>query len=163
MSRMEFEVNPHWKFLTQNYDATDSFAFFGPYTGAHITPKRIDKYTIETSMPLKPVNTNYVGTHFGGSLYSMCDPFFMFLLIEHLGPNYIVWDKGAKINFLKPGTGIVTASFHIPQKEIDDIKQDVVKNKKTTRFYNCFVKNENGDNITSIEKELYIRRLPKKK
>lgn len=160
MAKIEFNVDPHWKFMSENYDTKNSFAFFGPYSGALITPEQLDDYTIKTTMPLEPVNTNYVGTHFGGSLYSMCDPFFMFLLIRHLGPNYIVWDKGAKIDFIKPGTGTVFAIFHIPEKEIEDIKKDVKKNRKTIRYYTCFVKNEKQEKVASVEKELYIRRKP---
>ena len=41
-------------------------------------------------MPLRFYKCNYVGTHFGGSLYSTCDPFYMLMLINILGPDYIV-------------------------------------------------------------------------
>ena len=43
----------------------------------------------------------------------MCDPFFMLILLEHMGREYIVWDKAAAIQFLKPGRGTVMATFHI--------------------------------------------------
>jgi hypothetical protein len=33
-------------------------------------------------MNLRWYNTNYVGTHFGGSLYSMVDPIYMLLLMN---------------------------------------------------------------------------------
>ena len=58
---------------------------------------------IEVHMPLRFWNKNYVGTHFGGSLYTMCDPFFMLILVNNLGSGYIVWDKAATIRFKKPG------------------------------------------------------------
>ena len=32
---------------------------------------------------------NYVGTQFGGSLYSMVDPFYRLMLMENLGRDYI--------------------------------------------------------------------------
>jgi hypothetical protein len=42
----------------------------------------------------------------------MCDPFYMFLLIRNLGDDYMVWDKSASIEFVKPGKGTVKVLFH---------------------------------------------------
>ncbi|MBK8671426.1 MAG: DUF4442 domain-containing protein [Bacteroidetes bacterium] len=77
---------------------------YPPYLGAGIKLKSVnEEFTkIVVEMPLTRLNKNYVGTHFGGSLYAMCDPFFMLILIEHLGKDYIVWDSAAKIEFKKP-------------------------------------------------------------
>lgn len=111
-------------------------------------------------MPLVPSNTNYVGTHFGGSLYSMTDPFFMFLIMEHLGSDYIVWDKSAKIDFLKPGTGTVKAIFHISDKELDEIRRVIAEQKKTTRFYEVDVTDEDGQAVARVTKEIYLRKNP---
>ena len=70
-----------------------------------------DDFTkIEAQMKMRWYNRNLVGTHFGGSLYSMCDPFYMFILMENLGKGYIVWDKAATIRFKKPGLTTVTSS-----------------------------------------------------
>ena len=44
-------------------------------------------------------NRNYVGTHFGGSLFAMTDPFWMILVLRSLGDGYIVWDQAAEIRF----------------------------------------------------------------
>jgi hypothetical protein len=64
-------------------------------------------------MGLTRYNRNYVGTQFGGSLYSMVDPFYMLMLMENLGRDYIVWDKAASIDFISPGKGPVYAEFHV--------------------------------------------------
>ena len=79
--------------------------FWPPYWAAGIRVMKIapDKTSVEVEMKLKMTNQNYVGTHFGGSLYAMCDPFFMLILIENLGRDYIVWDKAATIRFRSPG------------------------------------------------------------
>jgi acyl-coenzyme A thioesterase PaaI-like protein len=84
---------------------------YPPYLGAGVRVTSIspDVRTVEVEMPLTPLNRNYVGTHFGGSLYSMCDPFFMLILMENLGPDYVVWDKSATVHFLRPGRGKVRA------------------------------------------------------
>ena len=43
-------------------------------------------------MKLSLRNQNYVGSHFGGGLFSMTDPFYMLMLMNVLGSEYLVWD-----------------------------------------------------------------------
>jgi acyl-coenzyme A thioesterase PaaI-like protein len=157
-NRLDFSVFPLWDFLGDTYGMEEAFKVFGPYRGANIIPKIINKNTIEVSMPLVLSNTNYVGTHFGGSLYSMCDPFFMFLLIWNLGENYIIWDKGAKIDFVSPGKGTVKVIFTLSDEEFETVRQIVKEKKKTIRIYHAEVLDENGKIVATVEKELYIRR-----
>ena len=71
-------------------------------------------------MKLRFWNTNYVGSHFGGSLYSMTDPFYMFILLEHLKKDHIIWDKSADIEFLRPAKGEVKAIFEINESDLED-------------------------------------------
>ena len=154
-----FSLNPLWQFMRNNYGMEEAFKSFGPYRGASIFPKIIDIHTVEVTMPLVPQNTNYVGTHFGGSLYSMCDPFFMFILIENLGEEYLVWDKSARIEFRKPGIGTVRALFHISPQEIEEVKEIVMENKKTIRHYQVDIQNQENEVVATVYKELYIRKL----
>ena len=157
-AKNKIELNPLWQLLRKTYGMETAFQSFGPYHGASIVPKMIDAHTVEVTMPLVPLNTNYVGTHFGGSLYSMCDPFFMFILMENLGPGYIVWDKSARIEFLKPGRGTVRAVFHVSAEEVEAIKGIIVENGKAVRNYTVTVEDENGAEVARVSKEIYIRR-----
>lgn len=157
MRKIEQTVYPRWAKLQAEMGFDRAFSEFGPYVGANITIKTLDQYTVESSMELTDTNTNYVGTHFGGSLYSMCDPFFMFLLMENLGDGYIVWDKAASIDFLKPGTGKVTARFHIPPGEFDALRTELASVRKLDRVYECEVKDESGVVVARMKKTLYIR------
>lgn len=157
---MEYQIYPLWAFLKENFSFEEAFSLFGPYVGANIHCRKIDEYTIESFMDLVPSNTNYLGSHFGGSLYSMCDPFFMFLLIEHLGKNYMVWDKKAVIEFLKPAKGKVRAKFHIPPQKISEIKERVDANRKLEEVFFTEIVQENPPLVVAkVEKVLYIRRL----
>ncbi|MCZ8341714.1 MAG: YiiD C-terminal domain-containing protein [Leptospira sp.] len=155
--KIEYSVHPLWSFLRSSFGMDEAFKMFGPYRGANVIPKLIDPFTYEVEMPLVLSNTNYVGTHFGGSLYSMCDPFFMFILIENLGEDFIVWDKSAQIHFLKPGKSTVKAKFHIPKEVIEEIRAIVLENKKTTRNFTADVFDSDGTHVARVEKELYIR------
>lgn len=101
-------------------------------------------------------NKNYVGTHFGGSMYSMTDPFFMLMLIQNLGKDYIVWDKGATIHFKKPGTGKITARFELSQDQIESIRQAALRDPKVEPVLNVEIKDESGDVVALVEKVLYV-------
>lgn len=109
-------------------------------------------------MKLKFWNKNYVGTHFGGSLYAMTDHFFMLILIERLGPNYLVWDKAASINFKKPGQGIVKAVFEIKDEKIAAIKEELLHKEKIYPIFTVNVLNEKHEIVSVVEKTLYVKR-----
>ncbi|HQU90597.1 MAG TPA: DUF4442 domain-containing protein, partial [Denitromonas sp.] len=68
-----------------------------PFLGAGIRVQHIAADFSEITVALKMglLNRNYVGTHFGGSLFSMTDPFFMLMMMHRLGKGYIVWDRSA--------------------------------------------------------------------
>ena len=133
-----------------------------PFLGAGIRVRRLgsDWTEIDVEMKLHWWNRNYVGTHYGGSLYSMADPFFMVMLIQNLGKDYIVWDKSASIRFKKPGRGTVSASFRLSQEQIREIRQalNTHENEKIERVFTVEVKDESGSVVAQIEKLLHIRR-----
>jgi acyl-coenzyme A thioesterase PaaI-like protein len=133
--------------------------YWPPYLGAgiHVGPMSPDGLSIEVEMKLNAWNRNYVGTQFGGSLYAMCDPFFMLILIENLGSDYIVWDKEAKIRFKKPGLGRVKARFHIDAQVIDSIKERLKTERKVEPEFEVQVLNDQGEVVAEISKLLYVR------
>jgi len=62
-----------------------------PYLGAGIHVRSISGDWSEAVVELRArlLNRNYVGTHFGGSLFAMTDPFYALLLgqpLPRLGP-----------------------------------------------------------------------------
>lgn len=132
---------------------------YPPYIGAGVRVKvSPDLRTFEVRMKLRFWNRNYVGTHFGGSLYTMCDPFFMLILMEALGRGYVVWDKAAAIRFLRPGRGTVKATFHIPQERIDEIRAAADAGGKVEPTFEVSVVDEQGQVVAEVEKLLYVRR-----
>jgi hypothetical protein len=88
----------------------------------------------------------------------MCDPFFMLLLLEHMGRDYIVWDKAASIQFFKPGRGTVTATFHVPPEPIESIRAQVDAGEKLEPVFNVDVVDEQGEVVAKVEKRLYVRK-----
>jgi acyl-coenzyme A thioesterase PaaI-like protein len=128
--------------------------------GAGIKVSRIsaDCREIDVEMNLRFWNANYVGTHYGGSLYSMTDPFYMLMLIENLGREYIVWDKAASIRFRKPGRGKVTAQFRITEEQLDETRRTLESQEKLEPVFTVEIKDESGDVVAEVQKTLYVRK-----
>ncbi len=133
---------------------------YAPYLGAGVRVTDVDMQAgrVRVEMPLTRVNRNYVGVHFGGSLYAMVDPFFMLILINQLGENYIVWDKAASIEFIAPGRGRVHTIMQISAEEVAVIRDLAEAGKPIYRTYPVEILAEDGKLIAKIEKVLYIRK-----
>ena len=129
--------------------------FLGP--GIRVNEMSDDFRYAKVSMPLTFYNRNYIGTHYGGSLYSMCDPMYMILLLNGLGRDYIVWDKSATIEYRKPGRGTVTAEFFVSDELFDSLKAMEPGEKRLVDL-GVDVKDEAGDIVAHLVKTLYTRR-----
>ena len=68
------------------------FNFFPAYrgTGGRVTYISHDFREMRVKIPLNWRTRNYVGTIYGGSMYSAIDPIYMLMLIKNLGPDYVV-------------------------------------------------------------------------
>lgn len=136
--------------------------WYGPYRGAGVRIKHLaDDFSSATVvMPLRWYNKNYVGVHFGGSLYSMVDPFHMLLVMNQLGSEYVVWDKKATIEFIRPGRGTVTAHFHVTAEQLQDIKKNTQDNQKYLPVFEVDILAEDGSIVAKALKTLYVRKKP---
>lgn len=109
-------------------------------------------------MKLRFWNRNYFGTHFGGSLYAMCDPFFALILVEALGPReFTVWDKAASVRFLRPGTGTVRARFAIPFERVEEIRAHALAADKVEPEFTAEVVDDSGRVVAEVHKLLHVR------
>lgn len=134
--------------------------WYPPYlfSGIKVVDYADDFSSFKTRLKITWYNRNLMGTAFGGSLYSMCDPFFMFIIITQLSDEYIVWDKTASIEFVKPGKGTVFAEFKLSPEQISDIKEAVDRDGKGVFEFPCEVKDGNGNLIAKLQKGVYVRR-----
>jgi hypothetical protein len=137
---------------------------YPPYLGAAVRVTHIsqDFRNVEVEMSLRFYNRNYVGTHFGGSLYSMCDPFYMLMLINILGPDYIVWDKAAAIRFKKPGKGVMKATFQLTEEKIAEIRAAAEAQPKVEPQFQVLVRDAEGNVVAEIDKLLYVKKKDKR-
>jgi acyl-coenzyme A thioesterase PaaI-like protein len=135
-----------------------------PFLGAGIRVKHIapDYREIVVSMKLRWYNRNYVGTHFGGSLAAMTDPFYMLMLVHLLGHEYTVWDKTTTIDYIAPGRGTVTARFTLKDDQVAEIKGKTVRGEPYFPEFSVDIVNQSGEVIAKVEKKLYIRKKQSK-
>ncbi len=126
--------------------------------GIHVDYIAPDLRTIRVKMKLARLYVNLFSTHFGAALYTMCDPWFMLMLIHHLGNGYIVWDKAATIQFLRPGRGTVTATFEMLQDRVDEIRRLADSGGKIEPTFVVDVVDEKKEVVARVEKLLYVRK-----
>ena len=134
--------------------------FYPPYIGAGIKVTYIsnDWRELHVSMSVRWFNRNAVGTHFGGSLYSMVDPHIMLLLMNILGKGYIVWDKAADIDFIKASKKRITAVIKISDNDIATIREKTNAGDKYLPTFCIDIKDDTGTLIAKINKTIYVRK-----
>jgi Domain of unknown function (DUF4442) len=132
---------------------------YPPLAGAGVRVRRIgtDPLAFESSMKLRWWNRNYVGTHFGGSLYTMTDPFFMIILIHELGREFVVWDKSATIRFRRPGRGTVRARFEIAPARLDEIRAQARDQGRAEPVFAVEVVDAAGETVAEVDKTVSVR------
>ena len=123
--------------------------------GVKITRMDADYRAIIVEMRLTRLNRNIMGSHFGGSLYAMTDPFYMLMLMENLGRDYIVWDKAATIRYKRPGIGTVRATFRLPLEKITEIITVLEVSPRYEPVFLIEVKDDAGNIVAEVEKTIY--------
>ena len=130
------------------------------FTGVHVSHIADDWSAASVELRMRPWNRNYVGTHFGGSLFAMTDPFWMILAKERLGKDYYVWDKAAEIEFVKPGKGTLHAEFRLDPHVLDEIRAEAANGQKHLRWMPADVFNAQNEVVARVRKQIYVRLKP---
>ncbi|GLR27755.1 DUF4442 domain-containing protein [Limnobacter litoralis] len=135
------------------------FNLYRPFRGAGIKIRQIDAdfRRVQVEMPLTRSNKNIMGTHFGGSLYAMADPFYMYMLMQNLGHRYHVWDQDAFVVFKKPGDGTVYGDYRITAQDLDTITTGAAGGSKVLHAFEADITKADGTVVASVRKLLYIR------
>ena len=137
--------------------------FYPPYLGAGVKVDFIsdDWKELHVSMSLRWYNRNAVGTHFGGSLYSMIDPHLMLLLMKLLGKDYLVWDKSATIEFVKACKKKVMSVIKISEDTLEEIRRNTAKGDKYFPKFFIEIRDEDDILVARAEKTIYVRKKPR--
>ncbi len=136
-----------------------------PFVGSaiHITTMSKDMRHVVVRMKLRWYNRNFVGTHFGGALFAMTDPFYMMMILTNLGSQYIVWDKHSSIVYRQPGRGTVWAQFTLSAEQIALCKEAADTHGKYEQEFSVNIVDKHGTVIATVSKMIYIRRKSSQK
>ncbi|MDR3385765.1 MAG: DUF4442 domain-containing protein [Rudaea sp.] len=128
------------------------------FCGIRVEALADDWHYARVRLKLRWYNRNYVGTHFGGNLFSMTDPFWMIMTMEALGSDYVVWDKAGAIDFVAPGREDVFAEFRLDDTVLDALRTATANGDKVLRWFETEVKTAAGELVAKVRKQLYVRR-----
>jgi hypothetical protein len=133
---------------------------YPPYLGAgiRVTHVAADFRSVTVRMRLRFYNRNYFGTQFGGSMFSMTNPFYVLMLANILGREYVIWDKAATIRYLTPGRGTVHARFALSDEQIAELKERTASGEKYEPVYAVNIVDDAGTIIATVEQTLYLRK-----
>lgn len=133
---------------------------YPPYLGAGIKVENISQNwnELRVSMAVRWYNRNAVGTHFGGSIYSMIDPHIMLILMKRLGSDYWIWDKSADIDFIKATKKKITAHIFISDEEIEKIKALASTGQKQLPQFTVDITDSDQTLIARVNKVIYIKK-----
>ncbi|HSN17741.1 MAG TPA: DUF4442 domain-containing protein [Gammaproteobacteria bacterium] len=132
------------------------------FSGISLTYVSEDYREAEVQLKKHWFNQNYVGVHFGGSLFAMTDACYMVMLVRILGKGYYVWDQRASIDYVKPGRGTVTARFAVTDERLKEILDHTASGEKYLPEFLVEIKDAEGDVVARVLKTLYVRRKPAK-
>ena len=116
-----------------------------------------DLLQVNVRIKLSYKNSNYVGSIFGGSLFSATDPIFMIQLLNILDESYVVWDKAATIKFKRPAKENCYVDFIFTKDEIAQIKKDVSQNNEIDLVKNITITNKDKTVVfAEVSKTIYV-------
>lgn len=128
--------------------------------GIHVDSIAADYSEARVRMSQRLYNSNLFGTHFGGSLFAMTDPFYTLLILHRLGKDYVVWDKRSEIDFLLPARGIVHARFQVSAETVLEIREKTAEGEKYEPVFSVDITDAKGEVVAHVSKTIYIRRKP---
>lgn len=134
-----------------------------PFAGAGIRVRSIapDFREFVVEMPLRRYNRNAHGAHFGGSLFAMTDPFFVLMLLRNLGPDYVVWDRAACIDYIAAGRSRVRAVMKLRDEDLKSIRTMTASGSKHLHLFHADVVDAEDLLVARVEKLVYVRRRNK--
>ncbi|MDD9951538.1 MAG: DUF4442 domain-containing protein [Zetaproteobacteria bacterium] len=135
-------------------------SFWPPFlvSGVRVRQFDLDAGYIVSELRTTRRNANYFGTHFGGSLFAMCDPFYVFLLMHKLGRDYYVWDLRSTIEFRKATSLPVTARFAVTAAQLEEIRAAAQGGQRVEPCFTVDVVDPEQNVIASVTKILYVKK-----
>ncbi|WP_228266498.1 DUF4442 domain-containing protein [Ornithinimicrobium ciconiae] len=152
---------PTWQSLGRDHRVLRrGMNLWPPFAAAGIRIEEItpDWRYVRVALRKGVFNRNYVGTHFGGSLFAMTDPFWMIMVMRNIGGGHVVWDKAGEIEFVAPGRTTVRAEFRLTEEALDELREAAADGSKVLRWFETEALAADGSVVARVRKQLYVRR-----
>jgi acyl-coenzyme A thioesterase PaaI-like protein len=129
------------------------------FSGIRIVSVARDWRRLDAELRLRWWNRNALGTMFGGSLFTLMDPFYPLLLQHHLGRGYIIWTKSAVVEFLSPGRSVARATFLLTGDIVEEIRAATADGGKCEPRFSAVTSDPEGKIIARANLTFHIRRV----
>jgi len=128
------------------------------FTGIRVLAVSPDGLHAKVRLRLHWWNRNAFGTHFGGSLLAMVNPFWPLLVLHRLGRDHIVWDTRNEIEFVRAMREDVFAEFRLDPDVVEDMRAAAVGGERVLRWFPFEVASAAGEVAARGRIEVYVRR-----
>lgn len=128
------------------------------FTGVRIQHISPDFRLARIKLAKTPFTTNYFGTQFGGTMFSMVDPFWTFMLYRNLGPDYVVWDRRGEIDFISPGRAALYAQVLLTEEIITEVRERADAGEKVLHWFELELLDTSRAVVAKVRKQVYVRR-----
>jgi len=130
------------------------------FNGIRVVELATDYRYAKVTLNDRPWRRNINSSQFGGAMFAMTDPIYPLMVMGALGKEYLVWDKRADIDYIKPGKGKLTAEFFLQDATIVDIQQATAAGDKYFPEFVVHVKNLKQEVVCEVNRTLYVRKKP---
>lgn len=162
---MPQRIDPLKRFLDSPGRMRAALNIWPTYAACGVRVKHISNDWRRAVIVLKKgrLNSNYFGTQFGGTMFSMVDPFFAVMAYHALSDSgeYVVWDKAGEIEFVKPGHTDLRAELVITEDDLAQIRGAAQNGDKVLRWFSVDLTDTKGETVAKVRKQLYVRRRPR--
>ncbi|HSR65247.1 MAG TPA: DUF4442 domain-containing protein [Xanthomonadaceae bacterium] len=128
------------------------------FTGIRVLGIAPDGLHARVRLRLHRWNRNAFGTHFGGSLLAMVNPFWPLLVLHRLGGDYIVWDTKNEIEFVRAMREDVFAEFRLDPAAVEEMRAAAAGGGRVLRWFPFEIANAAGEIAARGRVEVYVRR-----
>jgi acyl-coenzyme A thioesterase PaaI-like protein len=131
------------------------------FNGIKIVELASDYRYAKVTLNDRPWRRNINSSQFGGAMFAMTDPMYPLMLMGALGKEYLVWDKKADIDYIKPGHGKLTAEFWLGDAVLAEITAATEQGDKYFPQFLVHLKNQQGDIVCEVNRTVYVRKKRK--
>ncbi len=127
-------------------------------SGARVVRISEDFREITVRLPLNRQTRNLHGSTYGGAMYAAIDPLHAVIIANHLGPDFHVWMKSARIDFKRPGRGDLFATARVSHHELEEIRAALTHAPKLDRDFTLNLADAAGQVSAHFTLTVHIKR-----